>query len=38
MHAYGNIDKFSKDMYWKPKFTLEQGLSNFAKWFKEQTI
>jgi nucleoside-diphosphate-sugar epimerase len=38
MHAYGNIDKFRKDMNWKPKFTLEQGLSNFTKWFKEQTI
>jgi len=38
MHAYGNIDKISNELNWKPKFTLEQGLSNFAKWFKEQKI
>lgn len=36
MHAYGNINKINNELNWKPKFTLEQGLSEFARWFKEQ--
>ena len=38
IHAHGNIDKINNELDWKPKVTLAKGLSNFAKWFKEQKI
>lgn len=33
--TYADVDELVKDFGFKPRTTLEEGLSNFAKWYKE---
>ena len=36
--TYADVDALIKDFGFKPDITLEQGLSKFAKWYKEYYI
>ena len=38
MHAKANIKKIKKDLNWKPKIDIDNGLDRFTKWFKKEII